>query len=129
MQADEQAIRQFVLSWGKASENGDVGQLQQMIADDAIFLTAGQPPMSKSDFFAAMEGMKSIKLRVRSDIQEVKLMGDWAWCWNKLTVQITVLNGNPPLIRAGNTLSVLRKQNGAWVLVRDANMLTMADAA
>ena len=36
------------------------------------------------------------------------------------------LNDGAPIRRAGNTLSILRKQpGGAWVVVRDANMLAV----
>jgi uncharacterized protein (TIGR02246 family) len=130
MQSDEQAIRQLVLNWGKATENGDAEQILSMIADDAVFLTTGNPPMSKSDFATAAAGLKQVKLHVRSDIQEVKLLGDWAYCWNKLTVQVTPQNGAPggAVTRAGSTLTIFRRENGAWLLVRDANMLSVVAA-
>ncbi|MBV8665488.1 MAG: SgcJ/EcaC family oxidoreductase [Burkholderiaceae bacterium] len=131
MQADEQAIRQLVLNWGKATENGDTEQVLRMTAEDAVFLGAGVPQMNKKDFAAAFAGIKQMKLHVRSDIQEVKLLGDWAYCWNKLTVQIQQQNGaaagkpTAPITRAGSALSIFRKENGAWLLVRDANMLSV----
>lgn len=49
----------------------------------------------------------------RSEIHEVKVLGDWAFMWTALTVDVT-----PP----GGT-TVLRKENGKWLLVRDANTL------
>jgi len=33
--------------------------------------------------------------------------------------------GGKPIRRAGDVLSVLRKENGAWVIYRDANLLTV----
>ncbi len=36
---------------------------------------------------------------------------------------VTPSGGGPSMTRAGHALSVLRKQNGKWVLARDANML------
>ncbi len=57
-----------------------------------------------------------------SEIQEIKILGDWAFMWNKLTVIVTAPGGKP-MKRAGHTLTILNKQNGKWVLARDANML------
>jgi len=36
---------------------------------------------------------------------------------------MTPKSGGPPVERAGNTLSVLTKRAGAWMIARDANML------
>jgi uncharacterized protein (TIGR02246 family) len=67
-----------------------------------------------------MEGMR---LEATSDIQEVKVLGDWAWLRNRLHVTVTPPDG-PAATFAGYVLTILQKQtNGAWVVVRDANML------
>jgi uncharacterized protein (TIGR02246 family) len=125
MQNDEQAIRQLVTNWGKATETGDVEQVLGLIADDAIFLIAGHPPMNKSEFAAGQAAIKDIGMQISSDIQEIKLMGEWAYCWNKLSVKISPPDGSPSIIRAGNSLSILHKQAGNWRVVRDANMLSI----
>jgi ketosteroid isomerase-like protein len=52
----------------------------------------------------------------------VKVSGDWAYAWTKLTVVMTPKHGAANK-RSGNTLSVFQKQNGKWLLARDANML------
>jgi uncharacterized protein (TIGR02246 family) len=59
----------------------------------------------------------------RSEIQEIRVLGDWAYMWTRLTVIATPLNGAQPMTRAGHTLTILRKQDGRWLLARDANML------
>jgi hypothetical protein len=43
--------------------------------------------------------------------------------WTKLTVVVKPPGGAPAMTRAGNTLSILKKENGRWVMFRDANML------
>ncbi|MET0996650.1 MAG: hypothetical protein ABWY20_22440 [Mycobacterium sp.] len=58
----------------------------------------------------------------RSEIHEVKVLRDWAFMWTALTVDVTPPGGTT-VLRDGNTLSVLRKENGKWLLVRDANTL------
>jgi ketosteroid isomerase-like protein len=45
--------------------------------------------------------------------------------WTRLAVTVTPKDGGAPVKRAGNTLSILKKQNGAWALYRDANLLAV----
>jgi len=65
-------------------------------------------------------------LDTHSEIQEIKVLGDWAYMWIQLSVVITPKTDGAPIKRAGTTLSVLCKQNGQWLLHRDANMLAAA---
>jgi ketosteroid isomerase-like protein len=52
-------------------------------------------------------------------------MGDWAYCWNHLSVTVTPLEAGLPQRRTGYTLTILQKKpDGGWVIARDANMLT-----
>ena len=43
--------------------------------------------------------------------------------WDGLKMVATPADGSPPKLRAGHTLTVLNRQNGRWLLVRDANLL------
>jgi uncharacterized protein (TIGR02246 family) len=126
MQDDEQEIRQLVSTWLAASKAGDVEQVLSLMADDVVFLVAGRPPMRKADFAAAARlqaGADAPQFDGISEIQEIKILGDWAFMWTKLTVVVTPPKDAQPITRAGHTLSILKKQNGKWVLARDANML------
>ena len=77
---------------------------------------------------ASQAGAGKIRIQGQSDVQEIQIMGDWAYCWNYLAVTITPVNGDPPMRHAGNVLSILRKNpDGNWVLFRDANLLTPAN--
>jgi uncharacterized protein (TIGR02246 family) len=92
-----------------------------------VFLTPGQPPMRGRDAFAT--GLRSVlashRIESSGGIQEIVVSGDLAYLWAQLSVTITPLDGGPPLHRSGPTLTVFRKSgDGAWRLVRDANMLT-----
>jgi uncharacterized protein (TIGR02246 family) len=127
MQSDESEIRQLVATWMAATKAGDIETVLSLMADDVVFLIAGQPPMvGKSAFAAASRaqlGQAAPQFDGTSEIQEIKVLGDWAFMWTKLTVVVTPPGGAQPMIRAGHTLSILKKQNGRWVLARDANML------
>jgi uncharacterized protein (TIGR02246 family) len=97
------------------------------MAEDVVFLLPGQPPMiGKSAFAAAAQAQPNQPLPRfdgTSEIQEIKVLGDWAFMWTQLSVVVTPPGGAPPFTRAGNTLSILKKQDGKWLLARDANML------
>jgi uncharacterized protein (TIGR02246 family) len=126
MQNDEEEIRQLVSTWMAASKAGDVEKVLSLIADDAIFLVPGQPVMRKADFAVAaraQSGQDAPKFDGCSEIQEIKILGDWAFMWTKLAVTVTPPNGAPSMTRAGHTLTILKKESGKWVLARDANLL------
>src|SRR4029079_19261101 len=129
METDEQEIRQLVSTWIDATKAGDTDAVLSLMADDVVFLVTGQPPMiGKAAFAAAMRaqsGQGRPQFDGKSEIQEIQVFGDWAYMWTKLTVVLTPPGGAAPVTRAGNTLTVLTKQNGKWVLARDANMLAV----
>jgi uncharacterized protein (TIGR02246 family) len=126
MQTDEQKIRQLVATWMAATKAGDVETVLGLMADDVVFLLPGQPPMGKSTFAAAAKAhsnQEAPQFDGSSEIQEIQVLGDWAFMWTKLSVVVTQPGNAAPITRAGHTLSILKKQNGKWVLARDANML------
>lgn len=126
MTIDEKEIRELITTWMAATKSGDTETVLSLMADDVLFLLPGRPPMTKPAFAAAatlqsrpgaptVEGV--------SEIQEITVLGDWAFMWTKLKVTITPPDGAKPIVRAGPTLSILKKQRGKWVVARDANML------
>lgn len=127
MSDDEQAIRQLVQTWIDATRAGDIDTVLSLMADDVVFLVTGQPPMVGKDTFAEAAREQSQgglpEFDGVSDIEEIQVIGDWAYMWTKLSVTVTPPGDAPTMKRAGNTLSVLRKEKGRWLLARDANML------
>ena len=131
MQSDEQEIRSVVATWMAATKTGDIETVLSLMTDDAVFLVTGRPPMSKSDFAAAaraQSGADAPQFEGSSEIQEIQVLGDWAFMWQRLKVTVTPGDGAAPLIRAGHTLTVFQKQHGKWLLARDANMLAPVSA-
>jgi uncharacterized protein (TIGR02246 family) len=127
MQSDEQAIRNLITTWLTATKAGDNETVLSLMADDVVFLQPGQPPMrGRAGYTAAQKGLVDVEIDATADIQEIKVLADWAYCWNYLTVVVTPRKDGAPVKRAGNVLSILQKQSGKWVIVRDANMLTPA---
>jgi uncharacterized protein (TIGR02246 family) len=125
MTTDERAIRSLIDIWMKASMAGDVTTVLRLMADDAIFMVPGQKPFGKAEFAAMSEGMKNVAFEGKSDIQEIRVLGDWAYLRNYLEVKVTP-PGAAPVRRSGYTLTILRKEaDGRWRLVRDANLLAV----
>jgi len=125
MKENEQAIRELVQSWMKATTEGDLPKILSLMSDDVVFLRAGRPPMrGKKAFADSSKNMEGMKIEGQSEIQEIHVSGDLAYAWTNLTVLVTPRSG-AAVTRAGNTLTIFKKQSGGrWVLVRDANMLT-----
>jgi uncharacterized protein (TIGR02246 family) len=124
MQNDEQEIRDLVTTWFSASKAGDTEKVLSLMSEDAVFLLCGQPPMrGRAAFASSLSALSQVTIDATSEIQEIKVLGEWAYMWTYLSIVITPKNGEASMTRAGNTLSILQKQNGAWLMVRDANML------
>jgi uncharacterized protein (TIGR02246 family) len=124
---DKQKIRELIDTWMRASSEGDLDKVLNLMAEDVVFLLPGQPPMrGRETFAAASRGMAGkVRFSGKPEIQEIHIAGDYAFCWNYLSITVTPLSGDPPMHRAGNILSVFRREpDGRWVLFRDANLLT-----
>ena len=50
MASDEQQIRQIMEEWRRRTAEGDVEGLLSLTADHAVFLTPGNPPITKTAF-------------------------------------------------------------------------------
>ena len=129
MNADEQAVRDLVALWHNATATGDVNTVLDLMAEDVVFLVAGQPPLRGRDSFE--RGLRGLltqhRIESTGEVQEVEVSGSLAYCWTKLNVRVIPRTGASATVHAGSTLSILRKQsNGSWVLVRDANLLSPA---
>jgi uncharacterized protein (TIGR02246 family) len=127
MQPDEEQIRQLIATWMAATQSGDVDTVLNLVAEDAVFLVAGRPPMRKAEFARqsrAQAAQGGPKFEGSSEIQEITVLTDWAFMWTKLTVVATPADGSPPVERAGHTLTILKREGGKWVLARDANLLS-----
>ncbi len=127
MTEDVQAICDLIATWMSASREGDIATITDLMTEDVVFLQSGQPPMRGREAFVSTfkAGQDHIHIDARSDIQEIQVESSIAYCWNQLSVTITPLNGDSPAHRAGNVLTVLRKESdGRWRICRDANLLS-----
>src|SRR2546425_11736406 len=86
MTKDEQAIRDLVATWQRATAAGDLDQVLRLMAEDVVFLTPGRPPIRGRQEFAALSKAagKPFRLEGQVEIAELMVHGDWAHSWAHL---------------------------------------------
>jgi uncharacterized protein (TIGR02246 family) len=121
---DEQAIRDVIQTWMKASASGDVDTVLGLMTDDVVFMVPGKEPFGKEAFAQGSRAMAGMRIEGESKPVEIKVIGDWAYVRSHLNVKMT-LPGGETKARAGYVLSIFaRQRDGRWLLARDANLLT-----
>ena len=123
MTEDECAVREVVATWLEASKHGDTATVLSLMTDDVVFLVPGQKPFGKEAFAAASKSMADMKIDGTSNVEEIHVVGDWAYLRTHLAMTVT-LPGRAPMRRSGYTLTIMRKESdGRWRLARDANLV------
>lgn len=107
------------------SSAGDVAAVLRLLADNAVFLVPGREPLGKKEFAAESHAMRDVKLEANNEIEELRVLGDWAFCISSVAVKVISPDGTS-FRRSGHTLSLFRRTNGTSVLARDANLMTGA---
>ena len=114
--------------WRRLTADGNLDGLLALLTDDVIFLTPGNPPITKSDFAAGFREV-SAKARIDAiqDVKEIRASGDIAAAWSHLTVVLTPKDGGKKSEASGYVLTVFdRSPSGKWLLARDANLVAGA---
>jgi uncharacterized protein (TIGR02246 family) len=123
MKKDEEQIRELVRTWLAASESGDHDTVLSLMDEEVMFLVPGKAPFGKKEFAAMSKQMGNVKMQGTSEIEELRIVDNWAWMRSSLRVRATMPDGKT-VVRSGSTLSILRKNEvGRWVILRDANLL------
>jgi uncharacterized protein (TIGR02246 family) len=125
MSDDERAIHKLADTWMDASKSGEIDKVLELMADDVVFMVPGREPFGKEEFKVMSASMKNVGFEGRSEIRELKLLGNWAWIRNHIEVTVSPPGSGNRARRAGYTLTILRKSaDGRWRVVRDANLVT-----
>lgn len=124
MTDSEAAIRDVMEKWFDASRRGDTETVLGLMTEDVVFLVPGQKPFGKREFAASSAQMGDVRLDGRNTIEEINVLGDWAYLRSFIEVTMTPAGGQP-VHRSGYTLTIFRKEeDGQWRLARDANLMT-----
>ena len=127
MNTDEMAIKEVIGCWHDRTAAGDVEGVLELIAEDAVFLTPGHPPIEGRARFET--GLRKVlathQIESTGNIREVVVAGDLAYCVTDLTVRMTPQSGGEARVRSGFAMSIFRRRpDGTWQLSRDANLLS-----
>jgi uncharacterized protein (TIGR02246 family) len=125
---DEQQITELMGEWRRLTAERDLDGLLELLNDDAIFLTPGNPPFGKKEF---AEGFRKVSAKARiestQDVKEIVVSGDLAYAWSHLTVRLVPEGGGNRSESSGQVLTIFqRSASGSWRLARDANLLAGA---
>jgi uncharacterized protein (TIGR02246 family) len=114
--------------WRRLTAEGDLNGLLSLLSDDVVFLTPGNPPITKNDFAKGFREVSAkARIEARQDVKEIRVSGDMAAAWSKLTVVLTPNNGGTTSEASGYVLTVFhRSPAGTWLLARDANLVAGA---
>jgi uncharacterized protein (TIGR02246 family) len=125
METDEQQIRQLMADWRRRTEEGDVEGVLALMTDDVVFLTAGNPPMTKTDFAAGLRSFAGkVPMETAQEVKDLHVSGDLAYAWSYISVAMTSPETGDRTERAGHALTVFRRSPaGTWLLARDANLM------
>ncbi|MEM1424811.1 MAG: SgcJ/EcaC family oxidoreductase [Planctomycetota bacterium] len=133
MTDDEQAVRRWHDDWIRATTEGDLDLSRGLIADGAVFLMPGAPPMDGETFAVAMTGSDpdhppdpNVAYELDAKVNEVRVFADHAVMWSEFALTTTKKDTGETSRVAGHALTFLERSRDGWKLVRDAN--TMAPA-
>lgn len=123
---DEESIRNLQIEWFRATMNGDIATVEDLMTDDVVFLTPGRAPFGRQEFIESFQAMKQhVAMNCAGEYIEVVVDGDLAYALARLDITVTPKNGGDVKKLAGNALSVFKRMpDGKWRLSRDANLLT-----
>jgi uncharacterized protein (TIGR02246 family) len=125
MTPDEKAIRAVIERWMQATAAGDLDTVLGLMTDDIVFMVPGKEPFGKEAFAQSSKAMSGVTFEGQSSPVEIKVLGDWAYVRNHITVKTVSKAGGETKTRSGYTLSIFtRRPDGSWLLARDANLLS-----
>jgi len=119
--ADEAALKADPLAWAEAYNAGNADGVANLYAEDGILLAPGAP---------AVVGRAAIQEFIKSDIEKSKaaglafklgdttgvgVSGDLGW----LSGTFSVTDASGAAVDVGKFVSVYRRTNGKWQLIRD----------
>lgn len=119
--ADEATLKADPVAWMEAFNAGNADGVANLYAEDGIVLAPGAP---------AVVGRAAIREFIKSDIEKTKaaglafkmgdttgvgVSGDLGW----LSGTFSITDASGAAVDAGKFVSVYRRANGKWALIRD----------
>jgi Domain of unknown function (DUF4440) len=75
MTRDEQAIRELVDTWMRASRSGDAAIVLSLMTEDAVFMVPSREPFGREAFEAAVKAENAPQIEGTNEIVEIQVFG------------------------------------------------------
>ncbi len=123
---DDSLIRELQRAWFRATVNGDIATISELMTEDVVFLTPGRPPFGRQEFIESFKAMNEhVVMNCDGEYVEIVVDGEFAYAMAHLDITVTPKNGGTAKQLSGNALSIFKRlADGKWRLSRDANLLT-----
>ena len=120
MTDDERAIRELLTTWFDATKKGDTATVLSLMTDDVVFMVPGRERFGKEAFQNTSNEMKGVRIDGTSDIQELRVLGDWAYMRTNITVTTTPPSSAAVVGRVTHSRSYAKNPmaGGCWPAMR-----------
>lgn len=124
--ADRAAIDSLRSAWAAGAERKDAATVAGMYTDDAVILEPESPIASgREEIQKAFATSFPVSSDLKINSEKVEVSGDLAYDYGTFS-QHAAPPGAPARDMKGNYLVVLRRENGAWKIVRQMSYIPPA---
>ena len=125
MSPDELEICELHSTWIRAVNGGDLAHLLSSMTDDVVYLNPGHAPFGREEFSRNYEAaQQQLRFHCSSELEEVVVIGEVAYTLSRDALSVAPRAGGEAAQLSGHRLTIYRRQNGRWLLARDAHTLT-----
>jgi uncharacterized protein (TIGR02246 family) len=123
---DVRAIRATIARWLELVRAKDIAAMLTLVTEDCVFLAGDAPALRGRD---ALEALYSKSLSLydfdqRSDYEELRVAGDWAYGWGPDAITATPINGGDEIEYRGYGMTIFRRDaDGVWRFARGINSM------
>jgi ketosteroid isomerase-like protein len=111
-----QAVLRAQNQFWTALENKDADLFEQILADDFVSRSPGQPNQTRAAFITTLTSFPASVLAVEADDLEIHIFGDLAVLTGVQVAQLRLPNGNAATNRLMIT-NIFRKRPDQWAMV------------
>lgn len=121
---DVAAIRALIDRAQDANNAGDITGWVEMFEDGAVYMAPGLNPVTTREGLeaTAVSGFSRYRSNIRIAVDEIEVLGDWAFARTTITGTATPYGEGNPVVIDMKALQILRRQpDGTWKVSRYIN--------
>jgi uncharacterized protein (TIGR02246 family) len=121
---DVAAIRALIDRAQDANNAGDIIGWVELFEEGAVYMPPGMDPVTTRQGLedAAVSGFSRYRSNIRIAVDEIEVLGDWAFARTTITGTATPYGDGNPVVIDVKALQILRRQpDGGWKVSRYIN--------